>query len=162
MGRKPNQLVLEYFDRGVKLEDSSNRYVQTCKACGKRFPKGRIESLIAHIEKNCASIRREDRRRILSHAVPSPQQIALQHRDGTNSMDYSCGHNLRVPRSIPGVNTGRNLTGLEALAEASRQLEHPSKPGFSPALQGLPIDPYLDGGCPTYEALDMTRDSVEN
>jgi hypothetical protein len=34
MGRKPNQLVLEFFHRGRKLEDASNRYEHTCKRCG--------------------------------------------------------------------------------------------------------------------------------
>jgi len=33
MGRRPNQLVLEYFNRGHKLPDSSNRYEHTCKRC---------------------------------------------------------------------------------------------------------------------------------
>lgn len=36
MGRKPNQLVLEFFERGAKLEDSSNRYQHTCKSCGEK------------------------------------------------------------------------------------------------------------------------------
>jgi hypothetical protein len=38
MGRKPNQLILEYFERGPKLEDASNRYQHTCKSCGEKVP----------------------------------------------------------------------------------------------------------------------------
>lgn len=34
MGRRPNQLVLEFFHRGPKLQDASNRYEHTCKRCG--------------------------------------------------------------------------------------------------------------------------------
>lgn len=41
MGRKPNTLVLEFFDRGDKLDDNSNRYQQTCKRCGE-FVRGSL------------------------------------------------------------------------------------------------------------------------
>lgn len=34
MGRRPNVVVGEFFHRGQKLEDSSNRYQHTCKKCG--------------------------------------------------------------------------------------------------------------------------------
>ena len=36
MGRRPNQLILEYFERGPNLEDASNRYQHTCKSCGEK------------------------------------------------------------------------------------------------------------------------------
>lgn len=149
MGRKPNQLVLEYFDRGAKLEDNSNRYVHTCKACGRVFPKGRVEGLIAHVAKNCAGIRGEDRMRILSQAAPAPQ----------NNNPLDCSRS----QSIPAVSSGRSLTGLEALAEASRQLEHPRKPGIGPALQGPLIDPDLEGECSIFGSPDLVgRGFAEN
>lgn len=34
MGRKPNALILEFFERGAKLADQSNRYEHSCKRCG--------------------------------------------------------------------------------------------------------------------------------
>lgn len=34
MGRKPNPLILEFFERGPKIGDQSNRYQHTCKRCG--------------------------------------------------------------------------------------------------------------------------------
>ena len=34
MGRKPNALSLEFFARGAKLNDQSNRYEHTCRRCG--------------------------------------------------------------------------------------------------------------------------------
>lgn len=34
MGRKPNLLIQEFFQRGAKLDDQSNRYEHTCKKCG--------------------------------------------------------------------------------------------------------------------------------
>lgn len=39
MGRKPNQLILEFFERGQKLQDASNRYEHTCKSCGEKVAK---------------------------------------------------------------------------------------------------------------------------
>ncbi|KAL8998023.1 MAG: hypothetical protein Q9169_002863 [Polycauliona sp. 2 TL-2023] len=161
MGRKPNQLVLEYFDRGAKLVDNSNRYVQTCKACGKSFPKGRIESLTTHIEKDCASIRREDRRRILPDAVPSPS-IAPQDSNNVNVSDFSRNYDPMEHQSISAVTNGRNLTGLEALAEASRQLEHPSTPGINPIRKNSVIDPDLDRRPSVHGPLDPGRGLIEN
>lgn len=55
MGRKPDPVVFEHFTRGAKLKDTSNRYQYTCKQCGERFPKGRIESLYNHMTKKCAA-----------------------------------------------------------------------------------------------------------
>jgi len=40
MGRKPNPLISEYFERGAKINDKSNRYPHRCKLCGEVFPKG--------------------------------------------------------------------------------------------------------------------------
>ncbi|KAL8644710.1 MAG: hypothetical protein Q9226_007630 [Calogaya cf. arnoldii] len=157
MGRKPNQLVLEYFDRGAKLEDNSNRYVQTCKACGKSFPKGRVETLITHIEKNCVSIKREDRMRILSQAVPSPQPVPHQNGNGVNPLDFPRSLILGGDQALPAVSSGRSLTGLEALAEASRQLEHPLKRGTSQTFHGPLIDPDLEGGCSIFGSSDLGR-----
>lgn len=34
MGRRPHALIQEFFDRGPKLDDNSNRYQHTCKRCG--------------------------------------------------------------------------------------------------------------------------------
>jgi hypothetical protein len=34
MGRRPKAWVRRFFDRGAKLDDASNRYEHTCKACG--------------------------------------------------------------------------------------------------------------------------------
>lgn len=45
MGRRPNAVVGEFFLRGQKLDDSSNRYQHTCKKCGEHVrrdnPTGR-------------------------------------------------------------------------------------------------------------------------
>lgn len=60
MGRKPNPVIVEYFERGPKLNDNSNRYHHRCKACGLEFPKGRSDSLTAHLVK-CNAISEADR-----------------------------------------------------------------------------------------------------
>ncbi|KAL8700587.1 MAG: hypothetical protein Q9224_000903, partial [Gallowayella concinna] len=144
MGRKPNQLVIEYFDRGAKLEDNSNRYEHTCKACGKRFPKGRIESLTSHIEKNCPSISREDRTRIFPQTNPSPQH-ASHHKGNEQSVLDTIGlRTFTDHQPVLPVSSSRSLTGLEALAEASRQLEHPAESGFIHSSPSQLIDPDLD------------------
>ncbi|KAL8798786.1 MAG: hypothetical protein Q9182_006398 [Xanthomendoza sp. 2 TL-2023] len=156
MGRKPNQLVNEYFDRGAKLKDNSNRYEHTCKACGKRFPKGRIESLTAHVEKNCPSIRREDRIRILSEPNLSLPPASHDNGNGQSVGDTTGLRAFTEHQTALPVSSSRSLTGLEALAEASRQLEHPAKSGFSRSSQSQLIDPDLEKAYsnPTSSRLD--------
>ncbi|EFX02637.1 hypothetical protein CMQ_2566 [Grosmannia clavigera kw1407] len=61
MGRKPNPIILQFFERGPRLADNSNRYPHRCKACGESFPKGRAESLMTHISKKCPAISEADR-----------------------------------------------------------------------------------------------------
>lgn len=143
MGRKQNQLVVEFFDRGLKLNNGSNRYVQTCKACGETFPKGRIETLLSHMNKRCRSISSAERRRVLSQ-----QQESSEFRASINAA-------VTGPRSIFNrtqhqharklrVGGRRKFTGLEALAEASRQIEQPSESETSAERDDF-IDPNLEG-----------------
>ncbi|KAL8733711.1 MAG: hypothetical protein Q9166_001904 [cf. Caloplaca sp. 2 TL-2023] len=146
MGRKPNQLVIEYFNRGAKLEDNSNRYVHTCKACGKHFPKGRVESLVAHLAKSCPSIGREDRMRIHGQTNPAPYPLLQEDRNIVGTLDSFNSHVFTDHQDILPVSSSRSLTGLEALAEASRQLEHPAKPDNNQSLLSQLIDPHLDDG----------------
>lgn len=61
MGRKRNPLITEFFDRGAKLKDNSNRYAYRCKLCGEDFSKGRVETLTTHLLKKCPAISDEDR-----------------------------------------------------------------------------------------------------
>lgn len=84
MGRKPNPLIQEYFDRGSKLADSSNRYPHTCKLCGERFPKGRLDSLMSHITKKCPAISEAAR----MHACLTFNGLATSrpHQDQSNDL----------------------------------------------------------------------------
>lgn len=109
MGRKPNAVVRqvmlwplfpnqhtltissEYFDRGDKLPDSSNRYAHTCKRCNEfvsltfsnaaiifltlqQFPKGRIDGLMNHILRRCPNVSQEDRQIAFRAMNPSHLQ----------------------------------------------------------------------------------------
>lgn len=113
MGRKPNQLILEFFIRGQKLEDASNRYQHTCKACGEKFPKGRIDSLTNHLVKKCQAIPLRDRQRVLLRLHELPDLA-----DGDQNKDVtSKGKSVDLP-----FTTRQNFDGLNVLAEASRQV----------------------------------------
>lgn len=114
MGRKPNQLILEFFERGQKLEDASNRYSHTCKACGEKFPKGRIDSLTAHLVKKCPAISVRDRQQALLKLNDLPE---LPDGSRTRSGAQADNRNLELPVG------NRNWTALETLAEVSRQID---------------------------------------
>lgn len=116
MGRKPNPLILEYFVRGPKLNDNSNRYPHTCKQCGENFPKGRIDSLTTHITKKCPAISDSDRMRacLELHGITSGR--ALPGRD--NHLAVTQGNAQAVLPNLP-----QGWSALETLAEASRQVD---------------------------------------
>ncbi|KAF5243669.1 hypothetical protein FAUST_2752 [Fusarium austroamericanum] len=114
MGRKPNPLILEYFVRGPKLNDNSNRYPHTCKQCGENFPKGRIDSLTTHITKKCPAIPESDRMRacLELHGITNARAPAERPPPETQPN----GQSVDVP------NLPQGWSALETLAEASRQV----------------------------------------
>ncbi|KAJ3487036.1 hypothetical protein NLG97_g6497 [Lecanicillium saksenae] len=117
MGRKPNPLILEYFVRGAKLNDNSNRYQHTCKRCGENFPKGRIDSLTTHITKKCPAISDSDRMRacLELHGLTSARAAAAERQNNAN------GH--RGARAVASSVLPQEWSALETLAEASRQVD---------------------------------------
>ncbi|KAI1331004.1 hypothetical protein F5Y16DRAFT_322014 [Xylariaceae sp. FL0255] len=167
MGRRPNPLIAEFFDRGAKLNDHSNRYQYHCKACGEDFPKGRSDTLLAHVTKKCPAISQDDRlSAVLSmngfnaDGSGRPKYDGLLHSEpnrGPNrglGSDFNFGPNpntLPHPSIIPNQGKLDNIAQpqsqvqnaiwnpLETLAEASRQIEaHGKHDGH---LQALPHDP---------------------
>ncbi|KAL5116726.1 hypothetical protein ACEQ8H_005338 [Pleosporales sp. CAS-2024a] len=140
MGRRPNQLILEYFERGPKLEDASNRYQHTCKSCGEKvrdpalqtgprpwwerwpltkqkFPKGRIDSLTNHLVKKCPALPLRDRQRALLqfHELPVPDTMAqTSTASGTAPLQ-------NAPKMSLPFAPSKQLSALETLAEVSRQ-----------------------------------------
>lgn len=117
MGRKPNQLILEFFIRGQKLEDASNRYQHTCKACGEKFPKGRIDSLTNHLVKKCQAIPLRDRQRVLLRLHELPDLA-----DGDLNKDPNVARAGKGKAGDLPFTTRQNFDGLNVLAEASRQV----------------------------------------
>ena len=119
MGRKPNPLVLEYFTRGPKLEDASNRYQHTCKACGECFPKGRIDSLVNHLTKKCTSLSVQERTKIVLHLHDLGAQL-----DHDVSASFTDTTRLEKGKSVnlPYSPTRQAFNALNVLAEASRQV----------------------------------------
>ncbi|KAL1867349.1 hypothetical protein VTK73DRAFT_4228 [Phialemonium thermophilum] len=118
MGRRPNSLILQYFERGPKLTDNSNRYPHTCKACGENFPKGRIDSLTNHLTKKCPAISEADRINAcltlhgIGHASRGQKSEQPDQSNGT-AVDHALNQ--------------RDWTALETLAEVSRQFEASEK-----------------------------------
>ncbi|KAK5120951.1 hypothetical protein LTR85_005735 [Meristemomyces frigidus] len=90
MGRRPNQLVLEFFQRGPKLPDASNRYEHSCKRCGEVFPKGRLDSLMGHILRRCPNVTQHDRETVFLHVQSTPARPtpnSKNNRQGDNAIN---------------------------------------------------------------------------
>ena len=157
MGRKPNQLVIEFFERGAKLEDASNRYQYTCKACGEYFPKGRMDSLVAHVTKMCPVLSMEDRQRALLRLQQAPENPTYGPQSTHTNYDF-----LQLGSSGKSGSTQvKKLSGLEALAEASRQVEYPIKNGQSRIQVENLIDPSLEEST-IYEGYIETLERARN
>ncbi|PMB70782.1 hypothetical protein BM221_003239 [Beauveria bassiana] len=132
MGRKPNPLILEYFVRGAKLNDNSNRYQHTCKRCGENFPKGRIDSLTAHITKKCPAISDSDRMRacLELHGLSSARAAAAERQHN--------GIGPRGARPVASSVLPQEWSALETLAEASRQVDLNENNRTQPKGQDVP------------------------
>ncbi|KAB8069081.1 hypothetical protein BDV29DRAFT_58408 [Aspergillus leporis] len=148
MGRKPNQLILEFFIRGQKLEDASNRYQHTCKACGEKFPKGRIDSLTNHLVKKCQAIPLRDRQRVLLRLHELPDLADADQNKDPNVAGQNKGKNSDLP-----FTTRQNFDGLNVLAEASRQVGASDQgkrggPGYTQSVtvggKTVVVDPALE------------------
>lgn len=145
MGRKPNAIVTEFFNRGAKLHDSSNRYEHTCKLCGQNFPKGRSDSLLGHLTKTCPAISTQDRTRVQSiwpgtadraskrsrnnagvavpvFQGPGGQFVSRQKHAAAAFNNANANVNGNATGTGTGTGTVGGLHGLNVLAEASRQV----------------------------------------
>ncbi|KAI0478633.1 hypothetical protein GGR56DRAFT_672640 [Xylariaceae sp. FL0804] len=126
MGRRPNPLILQYFERGEKLNDNSNRYHHRCRVCGEDFPKGRIDSLTTHLTKKCPAMSDAEKMEACLSLNGYGNGAGKQKFDGLLHSGPNTGPNT-------GSNTGPNpappslslnqWTPLETLAEVSRQIE---------------------------------------
>jgi hypothetical protein len=165
MGRKPNALMLEFFERGPKISDSSNRYHHTCKRCGEQFPKGRIEGLTTHLTKKCPSLSHADRMRVVLrlHDIVDPNEESGQSATTQDATTSGGPENQSMLSAKP-----QNFNALNVLAEASRRVggnpqDDGGNAGYGPAAQvqtqaqvqnhglghhshdnDVPVDPQLD------------------
>ena len=142
MGRKPNPLFLEFFLRGAKLDDNSNRYEYDCKLCGKHFARGRSNHLWSHLitEGQCKFISEQDRAKVTQHLLAMNSGTLNNAKNVPNALPHAhpaSSHRDTAANSLTGGDSG--LTGLEALAEASRQVEHPKRNGGS-STEDVSID----------------------
>lgn len=125
MGRRPNPLVTEFFTRGPKLPDSSNRYEHTCKLCGENFPKGRADTLLSHLTKTCQAIPAADKERVVQQTRINP---AKGVKKGQTNARAERGKVANFPYPTPrtgafnGLGGINSLNGLNVLAEASRRV----------------------------------------
>ncbi|OHW90469.1 hypothetical protein CSPAE12_10944 [Colletotrichum incanum] len=132
MGRKPNPVIGEYFTRGPKLADSSNRYPHTCKLCGENFPKGRGEVLHKHITEKCPAITPEER-------INAALGFAGLHSGSSAPRSMNLTVNQLDPATAEVAHEApENWSALRTLAEASRQVGEnemgaPSVPGRDPS-----------------------------
>nr|OQO25116.1 hypothetical protein B0A51_08317 [Rachicladosporium sp. CCFEE 5018]OQO27118.1 hypothetical protein B0A51_06026 [Rachicladosporium sp. CCFEE 5018]OQO29431.1 hypothetical protein B0A51_04006 [Rachicladosporium sp. CCFEE 5018] len=90
MGRKQNALIADYFRRGKKLEDNSNRYEQQCIKCGELFPKGRIDGMLTHLLKRCPQLTPQEREAAYDHAQ-RPRKAASKGGANVSAADHHAG-----------------------------------------------------------------------
>ncbi|KAF2154571.1 hypothetical protein K461DRAFT_319113 [Myriangium duriaei CBS 260.36] len=154
MGRKPNALILEFFQRGAKLEDQSNRYEHTCKMCGMVFPKGRPDSMNRHLFEKCPNISDYDKARAFAYAQGQMdvQRFANRAHGQNDNMHIPFaqhGGPIQLDQGVSGPNAtlNREPSALDTLAEVSRQHLDLSRQRFQGDASGMvPHDPALDTG----------------
>ncbi|PNS16208.1 hypothetical protein CAC42_1971 [Sphaceloma murrayae] len=130
MGRKPNLLIQEFFQRGAKLDDQSNRYEHTCKKCGMFFPKGRPDGMNRHLFEKCPNITDYDKARAFAFAQGQMDAEKIARRLGANGTQISDNKTPSLSRAYPaslplqppfGSTLQREPSALDTLAEVSRQ-----------------------------------------
>jgi hypothetical protein len=142
MGRRPHPLIEQFFDRGAKLKDNSNRYRYKCKACGEWNEKGRYDSLIKHITKICPAMTEAERINVClaHHGIKNgsnpPMYDGLLHsgpNTGPNNGQDTDASQVHAASQAHEIHNAQNQaqnaiwTPLETLAEVSRQIEASEK-----------------------------------
>ncbi|PSS00718.1 hypothetical protein BD289DRAFT_479397 [Coniella lustricola] len=184
MGRLQHPVIKEYFHRGEKLKDNSNRYVHSCKLCGEVFRKGRSESLRKHLTKKCTMISPQQRvdaalrfadidpqRPIQSRQRQPRQQAQMQelqqqqqqqqqqqypqHQPQQQMQEQA--HNGMSPLDLELLQSQQNWTRLEALAEVSRRMDRDDREFIEEDGQ---TQHHLDGPDPMPEMILSNPSSV--
>ncbi|KIX95629.1 uncharacterized protein Z520_08749 [Fonsecaea multimorphosa CBS 102226] len=174
MGRRPNPLMAEFFVRGAKIGDSSNRYEQNCRRCGEHFARGRSEAMVTHLTKKCPALSHAERTKIIlrlhdisvpdvhPYIDPTFDPKATENNERAAEQDKN-DNNVTLPF---GQNR-QNFDGLNVLAEASRRVDSNARGNIGTASQdpnGLrnrisrqqedaALDPQLQAGAFTHPLL---------
>lgn len=163
MGRKPNPVISKHFTRGAKIGDASNRYQFTCKQCGERFPKGRIETLYNHITMKCTA---------LSSGEKSILVLQIHELDLAANAASAAKNMAKSEKSTKGglqfsTSPQQPFDGLNALAEASRQVVATQSSRSAPAttnddIGGTPmvLDPALEKETFPYKSFNGMKDYI--
>ncbi|GAB1730751.1 hypothetical protein NU195Hw_g48t1 [Hortaea werneckii] len=123
MGRRPNQLVLEFFQRGQKLPDASNRYEHSCKRCGEVFPKGRLDTLLSHLLQRCPSITQQDRENVLFQVQTGEKRSPLQSKHvNHNDLGKPQGQHEPVPPASLPIQAQPPTVPLPPQSEVPQQM----------------------------------------
>ncbi|KIW18789.1 hypothetical protein PV08_03078 [Exophiala spinifera] len=138
---------MDYFERGEKIGDSSNRYVHTCRRCLQVFPKGRMENMTKHLTKECPDMSLKERLQVILRLndlarsdVDQSIYPLVPGRGGNEVEEDSNSFNLSRA-SAPELHTASQQSALEVLAEASRQLYNPlQQQGFQPPAASHRMD----------------------
>ncbi|KAH7031116.1 uncharacterized protein B0I36DRAFT_118705 [Microdochium trichocladiopsis] len=172
MGRKQHPIIAQYFDRGAKLADNSNRYEYRCRNCGEHFPKGRLETLTLHITKRCPAITEAERVNacLALHGINSAAQAKAQAARlgdaaaaaaaaaATAAQQANSNAPAHGPQPAPFVEN-QNWTPLQTLAEVSRQIEASEKHDEPAPPQH---DELVDLSVPTTEPPTTMANSTSN
>ena len=98
-----------------------------------------MDTLMTHLTQKCMAVSPEDRLRALSQLPRTSEQSGGGSHNTRSNYDLLL---LNHPGKEPAGQTSE-LAGLEALAEASRQVEHPQKNGETRTAGQAAIDPSL-------------------
>lgn len=125
MGRRPNPIISKYFRRGDKIGDASNRYQYTCKKCGERFPKGRIDGLYNHCTKKCAVLSLREKSdlalEIHNHGIAAIAATSLAKPEPKTGKRKRTNPAVSAPQQ-------QNFNRLNVLAEVvAKQDNHPPR-----------------------------------
>ncbi|KIV79444.1 hypothetical protein PV11_07006 [Exophiala sideris] len=163
MGRRPHPLITEFYIRGAKVCDTSNRYDHTCRKCGEHVPKGRIENLQAHLTKHCTALNKFERVKILLrfHDLARPNVNPNIDPNWVESEDLTAGTAPTPVHAPSAAAEEQDFDALNVLAEASRQVGdnvhtpfdfaalHTVRHDFDPTEQDLShapaVPPHSDG-----------------
>ena len=128
MGRRSTPFFHDFFHRGAKLGNASNRYEYTCRRCG-RVLKNRAESLVAHLvgARGCPHVAPDEAARV---AVFINERNRRKERKRAQRGSVRPSAAAEAETAVPrrgDAEAAEPLNGLAALAEAGRQLEGPGR-----------------------------------